>query len=242
LENKVTTEPSGAVRIVAVDGPAAAGKTTTSKILAEKYGLLYLESGRAYRIMAYHALRNKVEPDDEKALIGLYHSVFPASRTSEQIFRDSAAYDDVLRGPEVSRAVSKVSKLQDLRARITDMIRSWAAQSGGVVVEGRDIGTAVFPTATVKFYLTAAPEIRARRRATREAGSTYEEVLDDVIRRDHADATRKASPLFPAEDSMRIDTSRLSIEEVVCRMSQKCDQAGLTSSSTVRRDSAAHRV
>jgi CMP/dCMP kinase len=212
----MATSPSGATHIVAVDGPAAAGKTTTSTILARRYGLSYLESGRAYRVMAYLALRADVSLDDETALIALYRARFGTGRTL------AAGVDDEnsLRGPEVSRAVSAVSRLPMLRAEITDLIRRWALDQEGSIIEGRDIGTAVFPRAAVKFFLTADPEVRAWRRVSDESGRSYQEVLADIIRRDHADTTRKASPLLPANDAVIIDTSQLDVSQVVDRMAQ----------------------
>ncbi|HYS38278.1 MAG TPA: (d)CMP kinase [Pseudonocardiaceae bacterium] len=212
--------PSGATHIVAVDGPAAAGKTTTSLILAKRYGLSYLESGRAYRIMAYLALRAGVALDDEKALITLFRARFGTPDTRSRLLAEGAADENSLRGPDVSRAVSAVSRLPVLRAEITELIRRWALDQDRSIVEGRDIGTAVFPTAPVKFYLTADPEVRALRRVSGEPGSTYQDVLADITRRDHADTTRTASPLLPANDAIIIDTSRLDVRQVVDRMAE----------------------
>jgi cytidylate kinase len=107
-----------------------------------------------------------------------------------------------------------------LRAEITDLIRQWALDQNGSIVEGRDIGTAVFPTAAVKFFLTADPQVRARRRVSDEPGRAYQEVLADIERRDHADTTRKTSPLSPANDAVIIDTSQLGVDQVVDRMAQ----------------------
>jgi cytidylate kinase len=212
--------PSGAIHIVAVDGPAAAGKTTTSLILAKQYGLSYLESGRAYRIMAYLALCAGVALDDEKALITLYRARFGTPHTRARMLMKSAVDENSLRGPEVSRAVSAVSRLPMLRAEITELIRLWALDQDRSIVEGRDIGTAVFPAAPLKFYLTADPEVRALRRVSDEPGSTYQDVLADITRRDHADTTRTASPLLPADDAVLIDTSRLNVRQVVDRMAE----------------------
>ena len=120
--------------------------------------------------------------------------------------------------------MSAVSSVSGLRIHITGLIRSWAAAACGSIIEGRDIGTTVFPSAVVKFYLTAAPEVRARRRVADEPGRPYQDVLVDVLRRDHADETRKASPLRPAPDSVLIDTSDLSVEAVVAAMTRRCDE------------------
>jgi cytidylate kinase len=212
--------------VVAVDGPAAAGKTTTSLILAKKFGLSYLESGLAYRIMAYLAQRDRVPLDDEKALIRLYRSVLGNAEAQRRMFEEAKEYTDVLRGRDVTRSVSAVSSLPGLRAKITDLIRSWVLSRGSSVVEGRDIGTTVFPTATVKFYLTADPEVRARRRADDEGGRPYREVLADVLSRDEADMSRAASPLTPARNSVVIDTGGLTVDQVVATMSNVCVKSG----------------
>lgn len=212
--------------IVAVDGPAAAGKTTTSLIIAKRYGLKYLESGRAYRLMAYLALCNGVRLDNESALVALYRSVFGNQATASMVFEETERHGDSLRSPDVTRAVSKVSGMPALRTRITELIRSWAASASGGVVEGRDIGTTVFPRAAVKFFLTAAPDVRAQRRAADEVGRAYQDVLADVLRRDDADRNRTASPLRPAQDSIVIDTSHLSVDAVVTMMAHRCDEVG----------------
>lgn len=213
--------------IVAVDGPAAAGKTTTSRALSTHYDLRYLESGMAYRFMAYLALRDGVDIDDGPALVRLCATLVSGSGSSQRLFEESREHADELRGPEVSRAVSAVSRLPQLRAVITELIQSWATIAGGSVVEGRDIGTVVFPSAAAKFYLTAAPEIRAERRWANEGGG-FQDILDDILRRDAADSNRKASPLRPAEDAVVIDTSDLTVAEVLSLMMRRCEEVGLT--------------
>jgi cytidylate kinase len=222
-----TDSISIAQHIIAVDGPAAAGKTTTSRVLSTHYGLRYLESGMAYRFMAYAALRRGINLDDGTALVRLYSALVDASGSSQSLFEESRRHADELRSREVSRAVSAVSRLPELRATITGLIRSWARTARGSVVEGRDIGTTVFPTAAAKFFLTAAPDVRAERRWANEGGTSYREILDDILRRDDADSSRKVSPLKPAGDATVIDTSDLTIEEVLSRMTRRCDDAGL---------------
>jgi cytidylate kinase len=225
----MTASASRELRIVAVDGPAAAGKTTASLILASKYRIRYLESGRAYRLMAYLALRAGIRPDDENALIGLYQSHFGTFGAKGHVIEDGARYGESLRSSDVSRAVSTVSSIPLLRKEITEAIRSWATDQGSSIIEGRDIGTTVFPAATVKFYLTAAPEVRAQRRVADELGRAYRDVLADVVRRDEADTTRSASPLRPAPDSIVIDTSHMTMDQVISTMSRECTEAGLVS-------------
>jgi cytidylate kinase len=205
-------------RIVAVDGPAAAGKTTTSRALSTHYDLRYLESGTAYRFITYLALRDGVDLGDGPALVRL---------CSAALFEDGIEHADELRAAEVSEAVADVSRLPELRSVVAELVRSWAALGGGGVVVGRDIGTVVFPSAVAKFYLTAAPEIRAERRWANEGGG-FQDILDDIVRRDAADRDRAVSPLRPADDAMVIDTSELTVAEVLSLMMRRCEEVGLT--------------
>lgn len=224
-----TDSISIARHIVAVDGPAAAGKTTTSRALSARYGLRYLESGIAYRFMAYMALRRDIDVDDGDALLRLYSALVESPESSQNLFEESRRHADALRSREVSKAVSAVSRRPELRGVITNLIRSWASVARGSVIEGRDIGTTVFPSAGVKFFLTAAPDVRARRRWKKESGADYREILDDILRRDAADSSRAVSPLTPADDSLVIDTSDLTVDQVLSRMTQRCDAVGLVS-------------
>ena len=211
--------------VIAVDGPAAAGKTTTSLRLAERFGFSYLESGRAYRVLAYEALRSDVRPDDPTAMIELCARMI---RNNLSTLLGLDRYDpDELRSAEVGRAVSLVAKISELRLRVTNCLQAWAKGNSRSIVEGRDIGTVVFPAAPLKFYLTAEPATRAARRVAQENSVSYERVLDEVLRRDHADMTRSASPLRPAPDAIVIDTTDLTIDQVLGRMSDRCRAAGL---------------
>ncbi len=182
----------------------------------------------AYRFMAYLALRHDVDVDDGNALLRLYSGLVGSSESSQKLFDESRRHADALRSREVSKAVSSVSRRPELRAVITDLIRSWASAARGSVIEGRDIGTVVLPSANLKFFLTAAPDVRARRRWKNETGADYQEVLDDILRRDAADSSRAASPLKPADDSVIIDTSDLSVRQVLSHMRQRCDEVGLS--------------
>jgi cytidylate kinase len=211
--------------VIAVDGPAAAGKTTTSLRLAERFGFSYLESGRAYRVLAYEALRSDIRPDDPSAMVELCARMV---RNNISTLLGFDRYDDgELRSAEVGRAVSLVAKISELRLRVTNSLQTWAKGNSRSIVEGRDIGTVVFPAAPVKFYLTAEPEARATRRVAQERSGSYQQVLDEVLRRDRADMTRSASPLKPAPDATIIDTTELTVEQVLDRMSDRCRAAGL---------------
>lgn len=212
--------------VIAVDGPAAAGKTTTCLALADLFGLEYLESGRTYRILAYETLRRGIPADDHAAVVALCDDLIRESERSGLLAVDRYAAQD-LRSSEVNVAVSGVAKIADLRRRVTRLVRMWADRRARCVVEGRDIGTVVFPAAEVKFFLTATPRVRAGRRIVQEGAGSYEEVLRDVLRRDLADMAREASPLIPADDAVTIDTTSLSLVQVLDRMVAVCRSRGV---------------
>ncbi|MGW4115084.1 (d)CMP kinase [Actinosynnema sp. NPDC004786] len=212
--------------VVAVDGPAAAGKTTTCLALADIFGLEYLESGRTYRILAFEALQRKIPVDDQSAVVALCEELIELNRATGLLAVDRHTAAD-LRSEAVNVAVSAVAKFPGLRRRVTELIRAWADAQGRCVVEGRDIGTAIFPEAPVKFYLTATPETRAARRVAQERAGSYADVLKDVVRRDDADMSRAASPLVPANDALVIDTTDLAVSEVVDRMTSLCRRRGV---------------
>ncbi|SER76455.1 (d)CMP kinase [Actinokineospora terrae] len=213
--------------VIAVDGPAAAGKTTTSRALSDRFSLSYLESGRAYRTLAHEALSTGINPEDSQAMIGLITGILQRSR-SNALFDPARINNSELRTTAVSKAVSAVAKIPDLRKAITSLMHNWAQSRTASIIEGRDIGTVVFPDARIKFFLTARADERAARRHRQEIGSDYQEVLADVVRRDHEDTSRAASPLRPATDSVVIDTTDLSLDQVINTMSTVCRIAGLT--------------
>ncbi|MBM7770397.1 cytidylate kinase [Actinokineospora baliensis] len=212
--------------VIAVDGPAAAGKTSTSRALSDMFTLSYLESGRAYRTLAYEALAAGIRPDDRAAMTGLISTILQKNQ-SDTLFDPTRLRDSDLRTLDVSKAVSTVAKIPDLRSAITSLIHEWASHRPASIIEGRDIGTIVFPRAQIKFFLTACAEERATRRHRQEPGSVYETVLADVVRRDHEDTSREASPLRPAADSVVIDTSSLPLGQVIAMMSEVCRSAGM---------------
>lgn len=215
--------------VVAVDGPAAAGKTTTCRALAKSFDLRYLESGRTYRIIAFEALQREIPVGNTQEITELCDELIVESRSAELLTSERYA-SDKLRAAPVNVAVSAVAKIADVRRRVTSLIRLWAEAQTRCVIEGRDIGTTIFPKAPLKFFLTATPEVRALRRVRQEHADTYENVLKDVIRRDEADMSRAASPLVAAEDAIRIDTSELTLDQVVSRMSSACRKRGLETS------------
>ncbi len=187
--------------VIAIDGPAGAGKSTVARAVAERLGFTYLDSGAMYRAVGLSLLR---DPDGDAA-----------QRASEV----PIDFDDpAIRGPEVSEAASRIAQNPAVRAALVERQRQFL-QSGDWVAEGRDIGTVVAPEAELKVFLTADPEERARRRAA-ELGADVEVVLRDQALRDEQDRSREHSPLAPAADSVEVDTTGLSIDEVVDRIGE----------------------
>lgn len=210
--------------IVAIDGPAGVGKSTVAKLLASRLGFLYLDTGALYRAVAWAVLDNRIEPADADAVAAL----LPKLTLQMQVTNDEVTVvvngNDVtkeLRTPAVSAAASVVSAVPAVRTWLLPVQRR-IGQKGSIVAEGRDIGTKVFPSAPVKFFLEADPTVRAQRRhlelVTAGHGSGIEETSAELAGRDNRDRSRTAAPLVPAEDAHHIDTSCLSAEDVVNRM------------------------
>jgi cytidylate kinase len=195
--------------VVAIDGPSGVGKSTVSRAVAAALGVPYLDTGSYYRAATYVALQAGADPRDADAVLAALRGA--AIEVDDGVLVVSGAdVKQALRSSEVTAAVSTVAAHPEVRTEVVDMQRRWvAAQGGRAVVEGRDIGTVVFPDASVKVFLTASPEVRAARRAgdSEAAGSSIQELRADLERRDHADSTREVSPLRPAEDAVIIDTS-----------------------------------
>jgi cytidylate kinase len=202
--------------VIAIDGPAGSGKSTIARALADRLGLPYLDTGAMYRAATFAALRDRVDLDDEDAVVAATLAE-PIDVADRVMVGEHDATDDI-RGPEVSAAVSIVAALPGIRRIMRDRQRAWAATHGGGVMEGRDIGTVVFPDATLKVYLTATPEVRARRRAA-EKGTVDEATIAEwsanIELRDHRDSTRTDSPLMEAADAVVVDTSDVPVDEVV---------------------------
>ncbi|TLM72843.1 MAG: (d)CMP kinase [Actinobacteria bacterium] len=213
--------------IVAIDGPAGSGKSTVAKALAKRLGWRYLDTGAMYRSVAVKAVDAAADLADDVALgalarscvIGFGHE--PGEPVPTRVYLDGSDVTSRIRTPEIDRAVTPVSAAPSVREAMVALQRELGAESDSVV-EGRDIGTVVFPRAEVKVYLTAAPEVRAHRRAIdhKIAGHAMgeAEVLADIDRRDRADSTRAASPLATADDAHVLDTTALTVEQVVDRI------------------------
>jgi cytidylate kinase len=203
--------------VIAVDGPGGVGKSTVAGRVAEALDLPHLDTGSTYRAAGLTALHSDAPLDDSDAVLDAVVGV-DITIVEGIVSIDGVDVTDDLRSDDVTKASSVVAAHPEVRERIVALQRAWVAKRGGsAVVEGRDIGTVVFPDASVKIYLTARPEIRAARRSgDAEAGNkSNDQITAELAARDHADSSRKASPLRPAEDAEIIDTSELSIDEVV---------------------------
>lgn len=217
--------------VVAIDGPAGTGKSTVARGLATALQARYLDTGAMYRIVTLGVLRAGVALDDARAIATAVANVELAVGHDPGEDRSYLAGEDVsaeIRGDAVTKAVSAVSAVPEVRARLVAMQRELASAAGKVVVEGRDIGTVVLPDADLKIFLTASAEERARRRNDQNVASglpdDYEAVLADVKRRDHLDSTRAVSPLRAADDAVVVDTSAMNQSEVVTHLTELVEQ------------------
>ncbi|MGO8770398.1 MAG: (d)CMP kinase [Mycobacterium sp.] len=216
---------------VAIDGPAGTGKSSVSRGVARALGARHLDTGAMYRMVTLAVLRAEVDPTDAAAVESVASTVQISVVYDPAGDRYYLAGEDVsaeIRGDEVTRAVSAVSSVPAVRARLVELQRAMSAGPGSVVVEGRDIGTVVLPDAPAKIFLTASAETRARRRNDQNvaAGLTddYDAVLADVRRRDHLDSTRPVSPLRAASDAVVVDTGDMSEEQVIARVLDLVEQ------------------
>ncbi|HEY0544748.1 MAG TPA: (d)CMP kinase [Pyrinomonadaceae bacterium] len=214
--------------IIAIDGPSGAGKSTLGRMLAREHGLLYLDTGAMYRAAALAVLRAGVSMRDSLAVAKIVNDAkinLEGDPASLRVTLDGEDVSEELRSEEVSHASSVISTIPEVRRALVSRQRVLAGRGRGAVLEGRDIGTVVFPNADVKFFLTARPEARAHRRyeedRLRERDSSYENTLTDINQRDQRDSTRADSPLAIAEDAIVIDSTEFSIEEVFEKMTRE---------------------
>jgi cytidylate kinase len=208
------------MRVIAIDGPAGSGKSTVARRVADVLGMPYLDTGAMYRAVTFAALRRGIDPADAEDVAHLAETVDLHIDNSE-VSVDGTDASIEIRGPEVTRAVSIVAANPAVRRELVRRQRAWATEHDGGVVEGRDIGTVVFPNAELKLFLTAAPGVRASRRAGEVRELDYETVAADIARRDALDEGRVASPLARADDAIVVDTTAMSIEDVVDKVLER---------------------
>jgi cytidylate kinase len=202
------------VRVLAIDGPAGAGKSTVAAALAERLGLARLDTGAMYRAVTLAALREGIDPGDGEALAALARGL--DLQVGERVVLGGVDVTAEIRGPEVTALVSQVSAHPEVRAELVRRQRAWVEGHAGSVVEGRDIGSVVFPEAELKVFLTAAESERARRRVAQdEVDGDHAAVASELARRDRIDSSRGVSPLAVAEGALVIDTTGRSVEAVV---------------------------
>ena len=213
------------MRVIAIDGPAGSGKSTVAKALAARLGLEYLDTGAMYRSVTFAALRRGIDPGEREQVARLVQDL-ELEVGPDRVVVDGVDATIEIRGPEVSRAVSIVAANPDVRSEMVRRQRSWAADRDGGVLEGRDIGTVVFPDAELKVYLTADPEVRAQRRSQEVRDLDYETVAADLARRDALDQGREVSPLTEAPDAFVVDTTGRTVEQIIEEIAAKVGTGG----------------
>lgn len=216
---------------VAVDGPAGAGKSTIAKLVAQKMGYIYVDTGAMYRGLAIHFLKKGVNPEEKEAVVEACRDAevtIGYESGVQQIYLNGENVTDMLRTEEVGNMASRTSAIPEVREKLLELQRSLAREKD-VIMDGRDIGTNILPDADVKIYLTASVETRAKRRydELKEKGEScdLEEIARDIKDRDERDMTREIAPLKKAEDAVLVDSSDMSIEEVVSEICSLCRRA-----------------
>lgn len=199
--------------IIAIDGPAGAGKSTVARRVAAELGIDYLDTGAMYRAVTFGVLSREIDPSDAESVIGVCRDL-ELNVGVDRIVVDGVDATSVIRGPEVTSAVSAVAATPAVRQFLVELQRAWIRERGSGVVEGRDITTVVLPDADLKLFVTASPRVRAERRVA-ESGGDVGAVEAAIAERDRRDETREASPLSISSDAVVIDTSEMSIDDVV---------------------------
>lgn len=201
---------------VAIDGPAGAGKSTIAQLVAKEFDLMYINTGAMYRAVTLKAKENKISPEDVSSLCELIDTM-EMHFENDDLYLNGVNIQDKLTMPEISASVSAYASIQEVRKKLVTM-QSEMSKKFNVIMDGRDIGTVVLKDSPYKIFLTATPEERAKRRfnelTNRGIDCSYEEILNDIIRRDHIDSTRAVDPLKKASDAVEIDTTGLNIQEV----------------------------
>ena len=195
---------------IAIDGPSGSGKSSVAKELARRLNLLHLDTGAMYRLLGYKVYKDKLELDNIKEIL----KNLDIKIEGEQFYLDGEDVSNKIRENEISKYASNVSTIKEVREYMVDLQRK-ISEDKDVILDGRDIGTVVFPNAEIKIYLTASPEVRAKRRFLEDGTLDYEKILEDIKKRDFNDQNRKHSPLKKAEDAIEVDTDNMSFEEVI---------------------------
>jgi cytidylate kinase len=205
--------------IIAIDGPAASGKSTSAQLLAKKIGYIYIDTGAMYRACALKAKKMGIDINDEESIRNLLDYIdirIENNNSKNRILLDGEDVSEDIRADDISALASAISAIPAVRYKMVELQRKMG-ENGGVIIDGRDIGTFVFPDADVKFFLTADPEIRAKRRwlelQRKGIDKDFSEVLADLIKRDNNDSQRVLAPLKKADDALEIDTSNMTIQE-----------------------------
>ncbi len=206
--------------VIAIDGPAGSGKSTVSPLVAEKVGLEHLDTGLMYRVIAYGCLDQQIETNDPAAIGRFADEIEFEAMGNGVVEYDGQSLTSELRTPEVSKLVSVVAANEDVRNEMVRRQRIWVQSRGGGVLDGRDIGTAVFPDAKLKIFLVADLDERAKRRS-QDSAELVEAIAADIARRDKVDSERESMPLRKAPDALEIDTTGLAIDEVVAEIVEK---------------------
>ena len=202
------------MKVIAIDGPAGSGKSTVAQALATRLNLHYLDTGAMYRAVAFAVIQQQIDIHDIEKVIQTAKSL-DLQLTQESCVINGIEATEEIRGQEVTLLVSQVAAVPEVRAEMVKRQRTWAEERNGGVMEGRDIGSVVFPDASLKIYLTASEEVRAQRRAAEIEEGDVASIAADIERRDTVDTQRSASPLMEAEDAIVVDTSEMTLEQVV---------------------------
>lgn len=212
--------------IITIDGPAGSGKSTIAKLLAKKYNFTYLDTGAMYRMIALYTLENSLNLKNENDIENILSNT-KLDIIQNKFFLNGIDVSEKIRTPEVTNVVSEVATIKKIREKLVFLQRE-ISEGKDVILDGRDIGTIVFPKAELKIFLIASPEERAKRRLgeyrRKNLNITYDEVLENIKKRDFIDSTREESPLKKAEDAIEIDSSNISIEGVVSEISRYIDK------------------
>lgn len=201
---------------IAIDGPAGAGKSTIAKMVSKELGYIYVDTGALYRTIALYITENNIADEDIEASLGKAQVSLKFIDGAQRVFLGDRDVSDLIRTPEISMAASRTSAIPAVRAYLFETQQK-IARENNIIMDGRDIGTVVLPNADVKIYLTASAEERANRRfkelSEKPDCPTYQEILDDIIKRDYQDMHREIAPLKQAEDAVLVDTTELNLEE-----------------------------